>query len=80
MKFNLSSTWSYDPLAIISKLRVEHKTTPYTHTQRPKIKRYFNQLTWTENTLPKAKEQLVSTSALQAPTPQDKVGKRQREE
>jgi len=32
MKFKFSFTWSYDPLGIISKLRVEHKTTPYPHT------------------------------------------------
>ena len=29
MNFSLSFTWSYDPLGIISKLRVENKTTPY---------------------------------------------------
>lgn len=28
MKFALSFTWSYDPLGIISKLRVEKKFTP----------------------------------------------------
>lgn len=28
IKFKLSSTWSYDPLAIISKLRVEQKYAP----------------------------------------------------
>ena len=50
-KFILSFTWSYDPLGIISKLRVENKTTPYTHTQRPAIERYMNQLTCVENTL-----------------------------
>ena len=33
MKLNLSFTWSYDPLGIISKLRVENKTT---HTLIPR--------------------------------------------
>jgi len=32
MKFSLSFTWSYDPCDIISKLRVENKSTPYIHT------------------------------------------------
>lgn len=36
LNFKLSFTWSYDPLGIISKLRVEKKTTPYAHTPRPK--------------------------------------------
>lgn len=43
MKFTLSFTWSYDPRAIISKLRVENKTTPYIHTPRPEIEKYVNQ-------------------------------------
>ena len=37
MKFKLCFTWSYDPLGIISKLRVEKKTTPYAHTPRLEI-------------------------------------------
>ena len=69
MEFSLSFTWSYDPLGLISKMRVEHKTTPYTHTQRPKIERYVNQLTWIENTLQEAEEKLVSTSTSQTPIP-----------
>ena len=40
MNFPLSFTWSYDPFGVISKLRVEQKTTPYVHTQRPKIEKY----------------------------------------
>jgi len=43
MKFKLSFTWSYDPLGIISKLRVEQRTTPYVHTPRPEIEQYANQ-------------------------------------
>lgn len=46
MKFRLIFTWSYDPLGIISKLRVEQKTTPYAHTTRPEIKQYAKQEEW----------------------------------
>lgn len=80
MKFGLSFTWSCDPLGIISKLRVENKTTPYIHTPRPEIEKYVNQSVWAENTLQEAEEKLVSTSNLQTPTPQEKTIKRQREE
>ena len=51
INFKLSLTWSYDPLGIISKLRVEQKTTPYSHTPRPEIKQFMNQDNWKENTL-----------------------------
>lgn len=37
MKYSLSFTWSYDPCGIISKLKVENKSTPYIHTSRPEI-------------------------------------------
>jgi len=80
MKFSLSFRWSYDTCGIISKLRVENKTTPYIHTPRPQIEKYVNQSKWAENTLREAEEQLFSTSSLHAPTPQDKINKRQREE
>ena len=43
MKFKLSFTWSYDPLGIISKLRVEQNSAPYTHTPKPEIEKYMNQ-------------------------------------
>jgi len=46
MKFKLSFTWSYDPLRIISMLRVEKKSTPYTHTPKPEIEKYMNQDKW----------------------------------
>jgi hypothetical protein len=42
MKFTQSFTWSYDPFGIISELRSKQNTTPYVHTQRPKIERYMN--------------------------------------
>ena len=80
MKFILSFTWSYDPLGIISKLRVETKTTPYTHTQRLETERNVNQLTWAVNTLQEAEEKLVSTSTSKTLVPQEKSAKRQKEE
>ena len=51
MKFSLSFTWLYDPLGVISRLRVENKFTPYHHTTRPKIEKYKNMLEWKEKTL-----------------------------
>ena len=80
MKFSLSFTWSYDPWGIISKLRVENKTTPYMHTPRLEIEKYVNQSVWAENTFQEAEEQLFSTSNLQTSTPQEKTSKRQREQ
>jgi len=56
MKFKLSFTWSYDPLGIISKLRVEQKSTPYAQTPRLEIEKYVNQEKWTKNTLHKDEE------------------------
>jgi len=50
IQFSLSFTWSYDPLGVISKLRVENKSTTYIHTSKPEIEKYKNQLEWTENT------------------------------
>lgn len=37
MKNSLNFSWSYDPLGVISKLKVEDKFTPYHHTTRPKM-------------------------------------------
>ena len=34
MKLTHSFTWSYDPMGIISKKRVENNSTPYIHTHR----------------------------------------------
>ena len=56
MQFSLSLTWSYDPLGVISKLRVEKKYTAYFHTCRPEIEKYKNQLEWTKNTIQEAEE------------------------
>ena len=42
MNFNPSFTWSYDPFGVISKMRVENKSTPYIHAQRPDIEQFRN--------------------------------------
>jgi len=42
MKFGLSFTWSYNPMGVISKLRVENKFTAYHHTTKPEIEQYKN--------------------------------------
>lgn len=72
MKFKLNFTWSYDPLGIISKLRVEYNTTPYAHTPRPEIEKYANHEKWTNSTLQEAEEQISSQSSIQTPIPKDK--------
>lgn len=51
MNFPLNFTWSYDPFGMISKLRIEQKTTPYVHTQSPKIEKYMTKYEWEENNL-----------------------------
>lgn len=43
MKFKLKFSWYYDPRGIISKLRLEQKSTSYAHTSRLEIEQYFNQ-------------------------------------
>lgn len=72
MKFTHSFTWSYDPMGIISKKRVENKSTPYIHTQRLEIEKYMNQEEWATNTLQEVKEQVTSTLGIQTPTPQER--------
>jgi len=72
MKFKLSFIWSYDPLGIISKFRVEKKTTPYTHTPRPKIEKYMNQNQLHENTLQEPEEYVISTMTSQTPVLQER--------
>jgi len=80
MQFNLSFTWSYDPLGVIPKLRVEKKSTTYFHTCRPEIERYKNQIQWARNTLQEPEEHLMSTQTLHTPVTQEKIGKRNKEE
>ena len=76
MKFSPSFTWYYDPFGVISKLRVENKSTSYFHTPRPEIEKYMNQLEWTEGTLQEAEEQTLSTSALKSPIALERESKR----
>jgi len=65
MNFTHSFTWSYDPWGIISKKRVENKSTTYIHTQRLEIEKYMNQIEWMPNTLQEAEEQVISSSGAQ---------------
>lgn len=58
MKFKLRFTGYYDPLGIISRLRVEQNTTPYAHTPRPKIQQFSNKEKCKENTLKRLKRKL----------------------
>ena len=37
MNFDLSFTWSYDPMGVVSRLRVENKFTTYHHPARLEI-------------------------------------------
>jgi hypothetical protein len=43
MRFTMTSTWAYDPFGVISELRVKQRSTPYVHTQKPKVEKYMNQ-------------------------------------
>ena len=56
MKFGLSFTWSYDPMGVISRLKVDNKFIAYHHTTRPEIEQYRNQSEWKENTVQEAEE------------------------
>lgn len=51
LNLKLSFTWSYEPFGMISKLRVEYKTTPYTHTRQLEIDKYMDRDQLEENTL-----------------------------
>jgi len=63
MNFTHSFTWSYDPWGIISKKRVENKSTASIHTQRLEIEKYMNQIEWIPDTLQEADEQVISSSS-----------------
>lgn len=63
MNFTHNFIWSFDPWGIISKKRVENKSTAYIHTQRPEIEKYMNQIEWMSETLQEAEEQVVSSSS-----------------
>lgn len=72
MKFTHSFTWSYDPMGIISKKRMDNKSTPYIHTHRLEIEQYMNKEEWASNTHQEAKEKVISTLGIQTPTPQER--------
>ena len=80
INFQLSFTWSYDPFGIISSLRVEQNTTPYSHTPMPKIEKFMKKYQWEENNLQEVQEQILSTTTSQTPVPQEKRDKRPIEE
>jgi hypothetical protein len=46
MRFTPSSTWTYDPFGVISKLRIKQRSIPYAHTQKPEVDKYMNQTKW----------------------------------
>lgn len=50
-KFRNNLKWNYDPLGVISKLRVKLKLTPFIHESKTKIEKYSNQWEWLKNTL-----------------------------
>jgi len=72
MNFELSFTWSYDPLGVISKLMVEQNATPSAHTPSSEIEQYMNQDEWPENTLQEEEEQVISSTTSQNPIPEEK--------
>lgn len=67
MKFTHKFTWFYDPWGIISKKRVENKSTPYIHTHRLEIEKSMNQTEWMPEILQEAEEQILSSSSAQTP-------------
>ena len=56
MGFSHSFTWSYYPARIISKKRVEKKSTPYIHTHKYEIEQFMNEAEWIANKLQEAEE------------------------
>jgi len=72
MNFTHSFTWSYDPLRITSKKRVENKSTPYIHTHRLEIEKFMNQTEWMSKTLQEAEEKILSSSSAHIPRQQEK--------
>lgn len=56
MKFKSSFSWTYDPLGVISSLRVEKNSSPYTHISKLEIKQYVNQEVCEEKTLQEVEE------------------------
>ena len=65
MKFILSFNWTYDPLGVISSIRVEKKYSPYNHISKQKIEQYSNQEVWEEKNLLEVEEHVSSQIALE---------------
>jgi hypothetical protein len=80
MKFSTSFIWHYDPYGIISDMRVKNKNAPYAHESKPEIEKFANQTVWLPDTLMDLEQQVPSTSALPATTPQVLKEKRPRQE
>jgi hypothetical protein len=86
MKFPTSFTWHYDPYGIISKMRLRNKTGPYAHEPRTEVEKFSNQTKSEPDTLEdvepavRTEQQMPSTSALPATTPQALKEKRPQQE
>jgi hypothetical protein len=80
MKFSMSFIWHYDPYGIISDMRVKNKNAPYAHESKSEIEKFSNQTVWLPDTLMDLEQQVPSTSALPATTPQVLKEKRPRQE
>jgi hypothetical protein len=80
MKFSTSFIWHYDPCGIISDMRVKNKNALYAHESKPEIEKFANQIVWLPDTLLDLEQQVPSTSALPATTPQVLKEKRPRQE
>jgi hypothetical protein len=65
---------------IISDMRVKNKNAPYAHEPKPEIEKFANQTIWLPDTLLDLEQQVPSTSALPATTPQVLKEKRPRQE
>lgn len=80
IKFTSSFKWSYDPVGVISKLRVKLKLTPFIHESKPEIEKYSNQSEWLGNTLQEVDKQVDTSSIQDTLDPWDRNSKRVREE
>jgi hypothetical protein len=80
MKFSTTFIWHYDPHGIISDMRVKNKNAPYAHEPKLEIEKFVNQTVWLPDTFLDLEQQVPSTSALPATTPQVLKEKRPRQE
>lgn len=72
MKFNLSYSWPYDPLGVISSMIIEQNSIPYTHISKSEIEYYANHNVWEENTLQEVEDKISSQIALESPRLKEK--------